>query len=309
MLKRNQIFSSLILFAFVPQKGFCQNLDSAFKDLEKENTSAQSLAYALISQNPARATDLIAMHIEDSNKVMRIQCLKLIHDLHQDQLLPVAIKHAQSDSDLLVREFALIALSAYKETSASEAIKQIALDPHGTNRVTAIRFFSFTQKKDSIPALSSLLGDSEPLVRANAARELARYSDARGRVIARNLLNHADGEVRFAAIGTLRYVGDLSDIRALEHLAHDNNQPANVQFEATTAIRHIRLIQLPKEVQQREIEAALTDDVRANRRWASSELVYQNDDAAKTILKKIANGSHKIGKAEASAALKELEAR
>jgi len=276
-------------------------IDDAIQDLGKENTPAQFAAVRTIMTAGAPAAPQLAKNLTNSNPAIRKKCISLLRQI-KDRTNYAAIKdRALNDSEWLVREQAIVALSDYKSSDTATTLLQIAgKDPIVNNRVSSVRYLSHIAGPNSTQGLRQIFkNDADIVVRLNAARELALYGDKSGSQLAHASIHDSNWAARYAAAGTLGYLGDPKDTQALDQVASDPKEEGSVRYAAYSSSQHIQLVQKSDSDQLETLKPALADSDPRTRRWAATELYTRKDDQTRAFLRRVVDNPRHPGRAEA----------
>jgi HEAT repeat protein len=293
---------------FVPMRSYADQIDKNIEELGKENTPAQFVAVNDLLNSGQQVKPKIVAGLTNKNPIIRKQCIVLLRRM-KDRDSFVAIRDlALNDTDWLVREQAITALGEYKSSDTIPTLIQTAnLDSVVNNRVTAIRFLSYSAGKKSMPHLKKILkNDASLIVKLNAARELARFGDASGYKLASDSISNSDWGVRHGAAGVLGYVGNESDLPILNQMLKNKKEDGAVRREVYFAIHHIQLIHMPEPTQLSFLGDSLGDPHNMLREWAARELVARKDQKTRKLITDILAQPNHPGRMEAQGVLERL---
>jgi HEAT repeat protein len=197
----------------------------------------QAVADTLAELKESCWGSLLLPMVTDSSTEVQTAALRALRALRVPESFALAMSAAQSTEAAVRREAAGV-LAYLKNDAALGTLTRLAIeDPSTEVRRVAVGGLGFSNNVDVLPALMRALGDSDWLVREEAALTIGKLKLHGGIQALIEVLSDAYWQVRIAAA---RSLGKLKAVQALEVLcAALSHEVSNLRKEAAVALGEI----------------------------------------------------------------------
>lgn len=264
---------------FIKLPAAAAGVEDLVRDLSSKDPKTVAAAAEELGKSPEQAAPLleVAYGTSESPEVRR-RILRLMQRAKSPRATKLARTAISTDKDWMVRQEALSVIGKSRSALEDDALEEAARnDTHRMNRAAAIRWASYKRKAKSVAMCKALLDDSDPLIRAESARELGRNGDDSGYEVARALIDHSDIHVKSSAVEAIGLIGKKSGAALILPIATSTTEHQHVRFAAIRALKQIEYKDLPGNKRDGYLASALSDDSWAVRTWAISELKMEHE--------------------------------
>ena len=189
------------------------NFEAALRDVRARDHAARvAAAERLATPEPERKSEALSGLLalaEDIDARVRAAAVRGLQELGDGAGLPALLARL-ADGDPLVRELAVVALGRIGGTDACNALRTALRSRHAEVRFQAPLSYLEACAEPQLSALTPLMRDEDPKVRANTARCLAQFGDD-ARAELRRAVSDADPGVRVEAALALARLGEPPD--------------------------------------------------------------------------------------------------
>lgn len=193
------------------------NFEAALRDVRARGYAARiAAADRLGAPDPDRKSEALTgllVLCEDIDARVRAAAVRGLQELGDSAGLPALVARI-GDGDALVRELAVVALGHLGGADACQALRTALRSRHAEVRFQAPLSYLEACAEPQLSALTPLMRDEDPKVRANTARCLAQFG-AGARADLRRAEADANAGVRAEAALALARMGEAPDVAAL----------------------------------------------------------------------------------------------
>ncbi len=132
------------------------------------------------------------------------------------------------------REYVIAAIDALSKTDTPTSVRRLA-ERMGTDRELDLLILdAFAHLADSmaLDQLNLAIQSHHAYIRNHAKKKFTQIGDKAIPLLTENLLQQGDPDLLVHSLNVLGYIGDLSAVRAIRKLLHNEPQDANVRFAA-----------------------------------------------------------------------------
>jgi HEAT repeat protein len=206
------------------RKGSERALQPLLRALSHPNAHVRKEAAGVLGKlGDRRAVPHLIAALKSRDDDLRSSATRALKDLGDENAVPALLDRLHNDAATFVRVCAVDALGKHKSRPVLDGLLQATRDKHGQVRQHAIEALrQFPADDRSVDRAIVLMDDSDPDVRANAAKLLGSQPNARSTALLIERLGDPDSRVMFAAIKALCCLRAKEAVIPLTRLLRDS---------------------------------------------------------------------------------------